>query len=505
MSISAKLILALVVTISVFNGVSGYLNLRRREDALRTTMQNEVRAHAYTLQIALEEHYAAGREIGAEQLIGRLVANPGLYNVILFDQTGAPAFPLEQSRDRSGSRDASVAQAIAARRMIERLHRVNGSECFSLIMPIRMGAGRQGAFEINQPLTSVEADISSAQFDYLASRMLSVVLMLLIVVAIMTYGLARPIKKLLECVRAIGRGDLSSRILLSSKYGEISELATEFNRMAEQLAQQRDAAAREAAQRLALERELRHRDRLSLLGRMAASIAHEMGTPLNVIDGRVAQLQETADAPVELKQRNLTIIRTQVQRIARFVRQILNLAHPQQLHRGPIDLNALLAAIIELLEAEARRSRVEIEFLAGSPVEVDADQDLLQQVFLNICLNGIQAMKDGGRLKIEIAQEEAMKDGRPYIAVRISDTGQGIAAEYLEQIFDPFFTTKDVGEGTGLGLALTQQIVEEHGGWIEAANGENGGAVFSVFLPEIDRASVSAVASQGKPSELRAS
>lgn len=488
MSISTRLILILILTLSAVSLVTGYYNLRRREAALQTTMQNEVRSHAHTLQIALEDHYSAGRDISAEQLINRLGGNPRLFSVTLFDHQGEPILTSNQRLAGQVSHDPEVDRVIATGQPIEHFHRLNGEEYFALIMPMKIGTGRRGAFEIMQPLAFVKSEISGARQDYLLSRLLSISLTLVVVIFVMRRGLARPVKLLLAGARAIGKGDLSYRVALPSKHGELAELAAEFNQMAEHLAEQREAAAREADERLAMERALRHSDRLSLLGRMAASIAHEMGTPLNVIDGRVAQLQEEPDAPVEMAQRNLTIVRTQVRRIARFVRQILHLAHPETLHRGRVEIAELLLATQELLAAEARRAGIQFQFAPGEPVFVNADQDLLQQVFLNICLNGIQAMPDGGTLNLKYTGAEIERDGQPFVSIRIADTGPGVAPEHLEQIFDPFFTTKDVGEGTGLGLAISRRIVEEHGGWIEVANQEDGGAIFTICLPQVEPA-----------------
>jgi two-component system, NtrC family, sensor kinase len=108
---------------------------------------------------------------------------------------------------------------------------------------------------------------------------------------------------------------------------------------------------------------------------------------------------------------------------------------------------------------------------------------LLQQSLMNICINALHAMAEGGRLLFEVAPEERRTNGGTFVGVRVSDTGSGIAPDHLAHIFDPFFTTKEVGQGTGLGLSVARRIVEEHGGWIEAVNRAEGGAAFTVWLP----------------------
>jgi signal transduction histidine kinase len=308
---------------------------------------------------------------------------------------------------------------------------------------------------------------------------------ILSVVAVVTrYSLARPIHELLDGAVAVGRGDLNYRVRVRSSGGELASLAREFNRMADRLAEQRRAAIREAEERLALERKLRHNEQLAAVGRLAAGVAHEMGAPLQVIDGRAKQLLHHADAPTETRRRNLTIIRNQAERIARIVRQLLNLSRPHKLHFRKVELTPLILETVELIETQAESAGVEIEIRRASEATIEADPELIQQVLLNICRNGIQAMPRGGRLSIECLKDAAERNGRTFAALRVTDTGVGIAPESLPNIFDPFFTTKEVGQGTGLGLPISIRIVEEHEGWIEAENGARRGAVFTVYLPQ---------------------
>jgi signal transduction histidine kinase len=254
--------------------------------------------------------------------------------------------------------------------------------------------------------------------------------------------------------------------------------------MADQLAEQRRRIQHEAEERLELERQLRHSERLASVGRLAAGVAHEIGAPLQVIDGRAKQLVEKPDALLEKRQRNLNIIRTQVARITRIVKNLLNLARPYNLNCRATDLSALIMSVVESLETQAAQNNVEIKLDSVENVNVLADADLLNQVLLNLCLNGIQAMPSGGVLQIRCAVDSATKEQRRFASVRISDSGIGIDAKNLAHLFDPFFTTKEVGSGTGLGLAVSSRIVEEHGGWIEASNNPDGGARFTIYLPQ---------------------
>lgn len=485
MSITTRLIVFLTVAVSAVIAVTSYTSLRRREAALNRTMRSEVTAHAYTLQIALEELFKGGRSADAAYLVDRLSDNPYLFRVTLFDESGRVLMYSDQDTAGEQSTKPELLQAMASGEKVEHMQVIEGQEYFSIILPVQLSNGRQGAFEIAQPTASLQAEIALARRGQAVNLVIVIIVILIIVSVTLRRSLARPIKALLEGAAAIGRGDLSYRVVPSRKRDEFSVLASEFNGMADNLVAQHQAAVSAGEQRVALERELRHRDRLVLIGRIAASVAHEMGTPLNVIDGRAAQLLRRPDSAVEMRQRNLTIIREQTRRIAQVVRQLLGLARTNGICRQPVDVAQVFSDVSELIEGEAHRHGVSVEIVAGAPVCIEGDKDMLRQVFLNLCINAIQAMPRGGCLRLEYQSNGQKKDGREFIAASVSDSGAGISPKHLTQIFDPFFTTKDVGQGTGLGLAVSRRIVEEHGGWIEAVNNPiDKGAVFTVFLPQ---------------------
>ena len=485
MSLSARLILLLTITVGVVMALAGYFILRQREEILARALRNELHAHAVTLQLTLEDSYRAGRIGDAQRLIDHLSENPRVFSVILFDEMGRMAMfsnPLEAGKIVD-SPDAQ--RVIATGEPVEIVRRRGGSEVYSFIMPIRISAARRGAFEISQPTEFVKADYASARRDIALITLALFVAIIAVVLLVMRYNLLRPIKELLGGAKAVGQGDLAFRVVAPSGGNEIAQLASEFNRMAESLAEQRRAAERQAEERLALERELRHSERLASVGRLAAGVAHEMGAPLNVIKGRVEMLRERLDAPVDNRARNLHIIGAQTDAITDIVRQLLTLARPFNLRREPIEPARLIATVVELIEADAMKSGVRVEVSRNDHhLEfVDGDQALLRQSLMNICINALHAMAHGGRLLIEVAPEERRKNGGTFVGLRVSDTGSGIPPENLAHIFDPFFTTKEVGKGTGLGLSVARRIVEEHDGWIEAANQTEGGATFTIWLP----------------------
>jgi signal transduction histidine kinase len=498
MNVSTRLILLLTLAVSAVMAVAGYLMLRQSEHRLVVAAHDEVRAHALTLRLALEEDYRTGRALDAQRLVNRLRENTGVYGVLLFDEAGRVT--VASSRLPSGEvgyvEEARRAITTGAPVRVER--RIDGRDVFTVIMPLEAGAGRVGAVEVAQEVSFIRADIGLLRRDMALTTLLLCLTIFLVVWFVTRLSLARRIGELLAGAVAVGKGNLDYRVAVPPHSGEFTRLAAEFNRMADHLAAQRRAAAREAEERLELERRLRHSERLAAVGQLAAGIAHEMGAPLQVIDGRAKQLQNNPDAPLEMRQRNLTIIRAQAERITRIVRQLLNLARPYTLRRREVRLRRAVAGVLELLETSAARQGVVLELAPGEDVAVQADADLLHQALLNVCSNGLQAMAAGGRLRVECLKNAGAKGGRSFAAVRVTDTGPGVPPEYLPRIFEPFFTTKEVGSGTGLGLPVSSRFIEEHGGWIEAANDPDGGAIFTIYLPQHDATGEHAVTTETK-------
>jgi signal transduction histidine kinase len=301
-----------------------------------------------------------------------------------------------------------------------------------------------------------------------------------------------PLRRLLEGIDAVGKGDLS-RVLLAERDDEIGTLAGRFNAMTGSLREAHEEQERGVQARLALETRLRQSEKLATIGQMAAEIAHEVGTPLNVIGGRARALSKSrgnkANDPAEVI-RNAGIISGEVGRITKIIRQVLDFSRK----RGPtitsVHLGSVVAEALEFLREIIGRQGIETDVrVLPSPPEVPGDPDQIQQVCLNLLMNAIHAMPTGGTLRITAQRVTRRKEGldrvapAPYAMLEIVDSGPGIPPADRAKIFEPFFTTKDEGQGTGLGLAVSYGIVKDHDGWIEVDSPPKGGAVFRVFLP----------------------
>jgi signal transduction histidine kinase len=484
MKISTRLIIILTLSVNAVMLVATFLILRQTERNLTTAAKDEIRAHAVTLRIALEEDYATGSALDAQRLINRLNENANIYGAILFNAAGQIEVVSNSIIAEQIAYPSEVKLALRTLQPIEVIRQINNQDVFSVISPLQNGNVVVGAIEIAQPISFIRAELIQERRNIAFTAAILSIIILLVASLVLHFNLTRPVQSLLHGAIALGKGDLAHRVAVPRTSGEFVRLATEFNRMAAQLAAEREALAHETEEKLALERKLRHSERLAAVGRLAAGIAHEVGAPLQVIDGRAKQLLERQETPRETCQRNLTIIRTQADRITRLVRQMLNLSRPYSLQCQPTNLRDLLAEVVEAVEISATHHQIKLTLQAPAQQVVEIDSGLILQALLNIAQNAIQAMPAGGELKLVCLSEPVMKDGTPMVVLQISDTGPGIPPQHLEHIFDPFYSTKEIGHGTGLGLSVSSRIVEEHGGLLEAANHPAGGAVFSLYLPQ---------------------
>lgn len=252
---------------------------------------------------------------------------------------------------------------------------------------------------------------------------------------------------------------LTARV--ASKTEELRERNAELVRSYQSLLQLREAAGR--AQELAA------------VGQTMANVAHQIGTPLNLVSGHVQLLQQEVSDPA--LQRRLTIVQEQIERVSTAVRDLLQRARPRPDARR-VDVAAMLARIAEAtrLRLSAAQVTLRSELPTALP-KVMADETQLELAVMNLITNAIDAMPGGGTLTLA-----AVARGTT-VTVTIADTGPGIPAALLPRIFDPWVTTKSAGTGTGLGLSITRDVVARLGGSVTAANGPGGGATFTIELP----------------------
>ena len=228
-----------------------------------------------------------------------------------------------------------------------------------------------------------------------------------------------------------------------------------------------------------LERQMARAEKLASIGQLASGVAHEINNPLGVISCYTNLIAKN-DVVDDQIRGDLNIIRKHTDQCRNVVEALLNFAHGASPKKAPCDITRCLEEVLTVLEPQAKKEKVRISMdPATAPWVLTVDADQMQQVFMNLVLNAIQAMEGGGRLDIGIAHDP----GRGGIWIHVADTGRGIAEKHMGRIFDPFFTTKEQGVGTGLGLAVSYGIVRKHGGDISVSSTVGKGTTVSVWLP----------------------
>ncbi len=225
--------------------------------------------------------------------------------------------------------------------------------------------------------------------------------------------------------------------------------------------------------------QLRLTERVAELGTLAASMAHEIGTPMNVILGRAEMLMQRTDD--ETMKKGLGIIAAQVERVTKLMNQLLAFARRGPPNFRPVDLREVVKNCLDAVEERLSQHRVQVvsEHDEDLP-QIRGDSDLMMQVLLNLVLNAVQAMPESGTLRVAAARE-----GAQHIRLTVADTGHGIPPDVLPKIFEPFVTTKARGKGTGLGLTVVLGIVQEHGGSITVDSTPGQGTTFTLLLPQV--------------------
>src|SRR5438093_641594 len=308
----------------------------------------------------------------------------------------------------------------------------------------------------------------------------------------------KPVREMIRVMEATEGGQLDLRARVASR-DEIGELAEHLNLMlarienfSSELARKVEEATRELALRneelkrinqelFETQKNLARSERLAVAGQLAASLAHEIGTPLNSISGHVQLLsrRRTGD---EVANRRLKIIESQIDNIVRSVKQLLSWTRKFELRMAPVNLPHVVEESILLSSPslEHRGIKVKTEIPREIP-EIIADGGYLQQVVLNLINNSMDAMPHGGELRLRL--RHPANGAAREVAIEIEDTREGIPPETLAHIFEPMFTTKRIGTGAGLGLAICDQIVRQHGGVIRAQSRVKHGTVFTIILP----------------------
>ena len=397
------------------------------------------------------------------------------------------------------------------------LRKVDEERWLEVIVPLHSGKKVIGGIRVVSSLNEAQSYLGKKR-DRAFILTFSSIFVILITLTLLFGKLVRnPIQKLVEAMSRAEKGNLEAEARIRSQ-DELGELGRHFNRMLktireahkqnvqllsqvnqfnEELTKKIEAATSELAKRneelrllnealFESQRQLSQSEKLAALGQVAATMAHQIGTPLNSISGYIQLMLQEGSFSFTDRER-LKIIESQLDRLADSVKNILSFTRQPEPQLKPLDINGVLEELIHLSEPWllARRVKLSSSLSSNLPL-VLGDPTHLQTLFLNLITNALDAMPNGGALTIKtqhISSPPSTGDRDGWVQISIADTGIGITGESKKRIFDPFFTTKKLGEGTGLGLAICEKIIKEHSGRLDVESEVGKGSTFFVRVP----------------------
>ena len=494
MRLRLRLVLLLMLPLLLVSGVYSVVRVQQEARARVEDEQGRAAGMARTIQIAVEDALAVrGRQ--HTELVGLLndltLGQREIDRIRIFDRDG---HILAASNARTA---ALPPDTDAVARVIETgtgdIVESQGRDrnWWVYVLPVRhvapVGRGRSTAMRAALEIAFVAPDGRTmgrqAIWDVLLRVGALTVALALLIAVVLQRQVLRPLADLAQSIRALGEGRHGSPLAVKRR-DELGELAEAFNGMTERLEEARQRLVAEGEYALELEQQLRRSETLAVAGKLASGIAHEVGTPLNIISGRAEMVLQSLP-PEHPGRQDLERIIHQIDRVSNIVRSLLDAVRLGKLEIQRVPVEVLISRLLPLLDHVVRKRGISVTTNIPEDLrDVAGDPGRLQQVFINLLMNAVEATPPDGQITIKAWP--CPHDGRIGVSVEVMDTGAGIPPDALGQVFEPFYTTKPAGQGTGLGLAISRDIIRDHGGTVFAQSRPGQGSTFTVWLPEYE-------------------
>ena len=491
LSLRARLLLLVAIVVAAVLTTSTYFEVRSFERVLERDLVDAAGRAARAVVVDLKSRGPAVDPADVRDTLNELIeANPALRSLSIFEASGDNVEIVAST----SSEERAESLELARESMASQTERMEGDSRRVVVAVPLVRGGRSMAVVASVSLAAVEHARTGGRTVAMWFAIPTVLLVTLLIDAVTRRVVHRPIGELQRTIRRVSGGDLTSRaaVLRRDELGMVAdglnEMLSRLEQASDMLQQRvreatselllRNAELEESYQRvLGLQEALARAERMAAVGEMAASVAHQVGTPLNLVSGYVQMIREDPNTQTVVRQR-LEIVEAQLSQVTRVLRTMLDEARQPSPPRVTTRLGPLVERACTIARPRLVRSGVQLEVrLDDGLPEVDANAPQLELALLNLVTNALDAMPAGGTLTIHGTTTEGG------VRLEVADSGPGIAADLLPHLFEPWVTTKPVGHGTGLGLGIVREIVRAHGGEIHAANQPDGGAIFTIDLP----------------------
>jgi two-component system NtrC family sensor kinase len=517
---SARLLAPLLFMIVAVFCIYGFLSFRATSQEWTASVYTYARKFGELVKRATNRGMLVNRKDDVQYIVQLISSSPGIEAIKIYNKTGVVAFsrdPAEVGQKVDMQAQACIAchdksQPLAAANTDKRTRvftNAAGRRILGVIEPIEneprcaesgchAPVSQQsilGIMDVQMSLEPLDVALADARRR---SLWLTIAVMLAVSAATVAFvyrTVKRPVMRLVAGTQRIAQGDLDTRIDVTTK-DELGHLAEAFNQMTSDLRQAREEANRwsqqleqkvveKTAELGQAQRQVMLMDKMASLGKLAATVAHELNNPLGGILNyaklveRVVRDESLDQAGREEILRYLAAIQQESRRSGDIVRNLLLFARPVQARLASVKLSVIVERSLLLLRHRMEMAQIACDYRpAGEDDSLLCDADQIQQALVALLVNAIEAMEDGGgtlRLTLQRAQDQ--------IELAVADTGVGISEAALPHIFEPFFSTKEKESGVGLGLAIVFGIVQSHGGTIEVRSEPGRGTTFTVRLP----------------------
>ena len=517
-SLSSKLLLLLVSSMTLVFGVLGYLNIQlHRKHLERTTLADAARV-SNVIKRNTSYYMLRNQRDGLYHIITDMAHEPGMVRIRIINDRGRISFssdPSEMNKlvdEQMKVHDVLPAGVlwfqVADKGQSFRTYRLpNGERALGVINPIENSLSCSsaechahpaevktlGVLDTNISLASTDQSVAESTRKMLLYTILAVFGVALLTTAFVRRMLQGPLTALTEGTRRLGSGDLGYQIKVHSR-GEFEDLATSFNTMSHQLLdahEEINAWTRTLEERVeektrqlkGAQEEMLRVERMASIGKLAAVVAHEINNPLAGILTYAKLLKKRLSREAVVNQENigmLDLVESESRRCGEIVKNLMTFARPTSMNREPADLNAIIDRCLRLVQHQLKLKNIELhQELTPDLPHVRCDAGQIEQVILALVMNAIDAMLNGGNLTLCSRKRENSGE----VQVEVRDDGVGMPKDVLAKMFEPFFTTKEHGRGLGLGLAISRNIVDRHAGKIEVTSVPGHGTAFTITLP----------------------